>query len=278
MVQLFRLTILSGNKGIDALDDIEECLQSQGCEVLYSTMEEGVIVFIIKTRSATPKELQIPGYTITHIEEERGFSIDWADQARLHCEVNDKGMIVVPLTAFGNISSNSNIYLFPGPTFGDTSQPTTSLVLSLLSKYVRDAYVIDIGSGSGILSCAAAKFGAKKVYGFEIDPEAVVLAGANVSENRLDDIIEIIDSRKEIRVKLPDDSTVVILCNMISSEQKVAFGMYKKYIDRASVLIASGILIEEKDVYYQFLKKMGFSVCEEIKSGEWLGLVCMKDT
>ncbi len=68
------------------------------------------------------------------------------------------------------------IRLFPGPGFGDFSHPTTRLTLHLMRPYVKNESVIDIGCGSGILSFGAAAMGAKSVYGYDIDEEAVAHA------------------------------------------------------------------------------------------------------
>ena len=72
----------------------------------------------------------------------------------------------------------------PGLAFGTGSHPTTRLVLAFLERTVRGGErVLDYGCGSGILALAAAKLGAARVDGVDVDPQAVETALANAHAN-----------------------------------------------------------------------------------------------
>ena len=85
--------------------------------------------------------------------------------------------------------------------------------------------MIDIGSGSGILTLSALSMGAKKAIGIEIDPMAVEHSRENAALNQL-----------EAEFFLPEqvfhipDNDIIVLMNMIASEQKVAWESYRNLI------------------------------------------------
>jgi ribosomal protein L11 methyltransferase len=80
-----------------------------------------------------------------------------------------------------------NIQLDPGMAFGTGSHPTTRLCLEWLCDMVQPGRsVLDYGCGSGILGIAAAKLGAGKVLGVDIDDKALEAAKFNTEQNRVD--------------------------------------------------------------------------------------------
>ena len=87
------------------------------------------------------------------------------------------------------------VRLDPGLAFGTGSHPSTRLVLAFLEETVRGGEsVLDYGCGSGILAIAAAKLGAARVDGVDVDPEALRTAAANAQANDV-----------ALRVALPEE-------------------------------------------------------------------------
>lgn len=78
------------------------------------------------------------------------------------------------------------VQLDPGLAFGTGTHPTTRLVLTFLEQAIHGGErVLDYGCGSGILALAAAKLGAARVDGVDVDPQAVQTAAANARANRV---------------------------------------------------------------------------------------------
>ena len=72
------------------------------------------------------------------------------------------------------------------------THPTTVLCMQALEKYVKqDDIVIDVGTGSGVLSIGAAMLGAKKVAALDLDYVAVTAAKENIELNKVEDIVEV---------------------------------------------------------------------------------------
>jgi ribosomal protein L11 methyltransferase len=84
------------------------------------------------------------------------------------------------------------IELDPGMAFGSGLHPTTRLCLEVLEDALRPGQVVlDVGTGSGILSIAAARLGAARVLALDTDPLAVQIARENVALNRVEDVVQV---------------------------------------------------------------------------------------
>ncbi len=90
-------------------------------------------------------------------------------------------------------TSYSNMIVKPGLGFGTGKHPTTKLCLLELQQ-INNKTVLDIGTGSGILSIAATFFGASKCIGLDSDDMALSNANYNVRLNKLNDKIDLIQS------------------------------------------------------------------------------------
>jgi ribosomal protein L11 methyltransferase len=76
------------------------------------------------------------------------------------------------------------VQLDPGLAFGTGTHPTTKLALAFLERTIAGGEsVLDYGCGSGILAIAAAKLGAARVDGVDLDPLAVETAAGNARAN-----------------------------------------------------------------------------------------------
>jgi ribosomal protein L11 methyltransferase len=102
------------------------------------------------------------------------------------------------------------VRLDPGLAFGTGSHPTTRLVLEFLEQTVLGGErVLDYGCGSGILAVAAAKLGAARVDGVDVDPEALETACANARSNG-------IDLRATLPEALPAGSYDIVVSNILA--------------------------------------------------------------
>lgn len=156
--------------------------------------------------------------------------IDWNEQWALHVPNFNEG--------FAHVRLNENISfkMAPGPGFGDLFHSTTRLILGMLPEKISGT-VIDIGCGSGVLSLAVKLLGADKVIGIDIDEGAVEHPKENAKLNGLDCFFG------KSLPRVPKNP--LILMNMISSEQKVAWEALPKFAN--CLLITSGYPVEEKD-------------------------------
>jgi ribosomal protein L11 methyltransferase len=128
------------------------------------------------------------------------------------------------------------IVLDPGLAFGTGSHPTTRLCLKWLEANLAGGEtVLDYGCGSGILAIAAARLGAGKVVGVDIDPQAVGAARDNAERNGV-----------AIDFMLPDQLRVgvydVVVANILTNPLKALMPLLAAHVRPGGAIILSGIL------------------------------------
>ena len=126
--------------------------------------------------------------TIRELEEE-----DWTEgwKQQYHRLRVGQHIVIVPVwEEYAPEPGEAVIFLEPGMAFGTGLHPTTRLCLEALeSRLVPGWTVLDVGTGSGVLSIAAAKLGAGSAVALDADPVAVRTAGENVAMNGVADQI-----------------------------------------------------------------------------------------
>lgn len=198
------------------------------------------------------------------------YSIDWESQWKLHgCNFRD-GFSHIDLTSYQTEASPCVIKLKPGPGFGDLSHATTKMMLQLMGGNLYQKSVLDIGCGSGILTLAAAGFGANKAYGFDIDLLAVEHAIENTHQNNLEKKCRFGTHQDPISLK---DDNLWILMNMIHTEQKQVLAHTPELLNAQAHWITSGILVEEHEKYLNFGFKNNWTLKKKIILDGWMAFV-----
>lgn len=163
----------------------------------------------------------------------------------------------------------------PGTAFGTGAHETTRLCIAQLKKYLNgEQAVFDVGCGSGILSIIAAKLGAKKVFGVDIDPLAIDASYENAAVNHIPetqvsfqqgDVIG--DSGFTAGIEKQYDVVVAnILADVIIplSEKIVPF------LKPDGVFISSGIIHTKEEPVRNALVQNGFEIIETTYMKDWV--------
>lgn len=129
--------------------------------------------------------------TISEVHEE-----EWATAWKKYynpVKVSEKFTIVPTWEEYKPVSTDELIIeLDPGMAFGTGTHPTTVMCLQALEKIVKPGdRVIDVGTGSGVLSIGAALLGAEKVMAFDLDEVAVRAARLNTKLNKVQDVVTV---------------------------------------------------------------------------------------
>ena len=118
---------------------------------------------------------------------------DWAESWKRYYKPFRVGkrLIVKPSwEPFKPAGKDLIIEIDPGMAFGTGTHETTNMCMMLLETYLgKDMRVMDVGTGSGILAIAAAKLGAAKVLGIDVDADAVKVAQENIRRNGVENIV-----------------------------------------------------------------------------------------
>ena len=180
----------------------------------------------------------LPRFRIEHVADE-----DWVRKTQAQFEpirVSNR-LWIVPSWHDAVDAAAINISLDPGLAFGTGSHPTTQLCLRWLESVVHDrATVIDYGCGSGILAIAAAKLGALRVVGVDIDPDAVAAAQANARINQV--VAEFFASTRPI-TEIAD----VLVANILANPLKVLAPALATHVRKGGRLALAGLLTPQAD-------------------------------
>lgn len=163
------------------------------------------------------------------------------------------------------------IELDPGMAFGTGTHETTIMCIQQLENYVKNgSTVFDVGCGSGILSVAAAKLGAKRVIGVDLDELCVKVSKDNIKINNVEDLVEI---RHGNLLDVVNEKAEVVVSNIIAEIIIILSKDIKKFLKNNGVFIASGIINEKIDSVKQALIEENMKIVEIINMDEWACIV-----
>ena len=166
------------------------------------------------------------------------------------------------------------IHIDPGMAFGTGTHETTSMCIKAIEKNLEPGYsILDIGTGSGILSIAAVLLGAKEATGVDLDPVAVEVANENIEINGLSDKITILHGDL---LTLIEGQFDIVVANIIADAILILLDSdVKSFVKDNGLFICSGIIQEKEDLVVEKLKGKGFEIKEINRDGEW---VCITST
>ena len=160
------------------------------------------------------------------------------------------------------------IEISPGMAFGTGTHATTILCIRALEERIkgRDLSVLDVGTGSGILSVVAAKLGAKEVWGIDTDGVAVENARENVGKNRVSGIVKI---RKGSIGGVHKKFDIIVANIDLKTLRKMRKSLLG-HLKNQGFLILSGILVEEKErIRLHYLVTGHVRCIKTVEEKEW---------
>jgi ribosomal protein L11 methyltransferase len=187
-------------------------------------------------------------------------SVDWSQVAREAWPpllIGERFFLVAPWWMEPAPGARLRLDVYPGRACGTGRHPATQLCLEAMERYVHPGdRVLDVGTGSGILSAAAALLGATTVVGCDLDPEAV-----GIARERLH-VPLFTGSADAVRSQWAD----VVVANLDSAVIEGLAGELARVRKPGSMLILSGF--PEWDL------PGGFSAVEVLRRQEWCCLIC----
>ena len=165
------------------------------------------------------------------------------------------------------------IRMDPGMAFGTGTHETTRLVIRLMQDIIIGGErVLDVGTGSGILSICASKLGAKSCNAYDIDPVAVKVARENAIADGCDNItVGVSDLLRG--VDLEGGKYDFCVANIVADIIIRMLPDVTKYVKSGSPLILSGIIGERADEVREAVLAQGFIVEKEITENDWVGML-----
>jgi ribosomal protein L11 methyltransferase len=187
----------------------------------------------VERAAATSGLSETPDYRVTDVFEQ-----DWVRLTQSQFDpirISDR-LWIVPSWHAPPDAAALNIILDPGLAFGTGSHPTTRLCLEWLEERLSPTQsVIDYGCGSGILAIAAAKLGAARVCGIDIDEQAVISSRYNAARNGVTAEF----ANAEAPLPAPAD---IVIANILANPLKVLAPLLARLTLPGGWLVLSGIL------------------------------------
>ncbi len=165
------------------------------------------------------------------------------------------------------------ILMDPGMAFGTGLHPTTRLCLMALERYLHTGdQVLDVGTGSGILTIAAVKLGASRVTALDIEETAVEIAKQNVALNKTSDHVELYTGTlKELKKQIQPAHLIIV--NILAYTIIKMLPELKEKLLPGGYLITGGILAELAKEFETALQEAGLNPVEHLTEEDWITVI-----
>ncbi len=204
--------------------------------------------------------------------------INWSESWKKHYRPIQIGkrLIIIPSWLESPDKTRIPIQIDPGMAFGTGTHPSTQLCLEMLEEYTpQEGDVLDIGCGSGILSIAALKLGARRAFGVDIQEEAIPAAHANAADNGVADRVEFtLGSVSDIKSGIWDiQCAPLVMANILAFilKQLLDEGL-GDLISPGGVLILSGILEEQVLEMHNAIKFHRLQILKQTQIEDWVAI------
>lgn len=166
-------------------------------------------------------------------------------------------------------------HIDPGTAFGTGAHETTQLCIREIRKYLsKDTEILDVGTGSGILSILSLMLGAKSAVGTDLDPCAAPAIAENLEANGVDaerfEVIlgNLIDDPK-VQDEVGYDRYDIVVANILPNVLIPLTPAAVRAVKPGGVFITSGILEGKEESVAEAMKKEGLQIADITAQGEW---------
>jgi len=166
------------------------------------------------------------------------------------------------------------IEIDPKMSFGTGEHETTRLVLRLLEKYlVKNNRVLDVGSGTGILSICSVLLGASGAIALDNNEWCYLNGRENVRKNKVEEKVEV--RQGEIK-DVEENNFDLILANINKNALKEIKNDLIARLNKKGRIILSGILISDSAEIIGLYESKHIRVIDSLIEGEWIAVVLEK--
>lgn len=231
---------------------------------------------LLKERGFSDEELGSWEITVDE-KENQDWSKKWKEKWTV-THVTDKIAVVPSWLSYEPKAGEITITLDPGCAFGTGTHQTTQLCMKAIEKYLKKGdTVADIGTGSGILSICAMKFGAASAYGCDIDDTVIDVCRENAKINGIDTDSENALVKFELNTADKIMEKFDFVCaNILHNVLAEIMGDLKNIMKDDAKMSLSGILDEKKPVVLEAIEREGLKIIDTISQDQWISFVVTK--
>lgn len=221
---------------------------------------------------------EIPEPVFSPIHDE-----NWMSAWKVHYQPIRVGATFLILPAWMEPDPNEQrriIRINPAMAFGTGTHPTTQLILELLEKYPPTDKVIDVGCGTGILSIAALRMGAKSVLAVDIDRQSVVATQESIPLNAIDPtLIEVGQGSVEeiLTGRFSMQNASLVLVNILAPIiMRLLDDGLADLVSDGGILLLSGLLDHQEQDILRQTALFHLNLIERRTQGDWVSLAFRK--
>lgn len=265
-------------QGASGIEENEENSRGERLRAYFlRNGKEGRVLWALRRYLKSLQEIQ-PEISQTKIEALTLRDQDWGENWKNFFKpfhVTPRVVVGPPWSPFRPKENEISIVITPGMAFGTGTHASTKLCIRALEKALRrkGLSVLDVGTGSGILSIAAARMGAREVLGVDTDEEATEVARGNVMQNRVSDIAKVRKgSIGRIRRQFDVVAANIDLRGLRRMRQPLL-----RHLKSKGLLILSGLLEGEEGRLRRYYMETGLlRWTQSTTEGEWVCLAFRK--
>ncbi len=246
------LVAMAGEAGCDSFSEEEDMVKGYCLEDVFDeqTLKEGISNFILPDTKIEYKVEKAEDKNWNEEWEKAGFAPIIINDSCVICSVKEEN----PQTLIENTEGNSPliIRIDPKQAFGSGTHETTQMIVAqLLGMDLKGKNVLDCGCGTGILSIVAAKCGARKVCGYDIDEWSVRNTIENAATNNV--VLEVKEGNRQV-INDFNEKFDVVIANINRNILLADMPAFVEAMKPQATLILSGFyeedvaLLEEKAV------------------------------
>ena len=210
---------------------------------------------------------------------------DWAETWKTFFKPIRVGSGIVVKPSWESYEPRANqvvIEIDPERAFGTGNHPSTALCIEILEHIISSVSagegdsgpsVLDVGTGSGILGIVAARQGAQRVLGLEIDPEALEAAQRNVDRNGVGEIMSVTLTPLD-QVEQTFD---VVVANLTASLLTHMADDLVGHVSAQGLLLLSGIVAEQVEEVAKCFQTHYFKVVDSRATEEWHAILLRRE-
>lgn len=236
---------------------------------------------LLKERGFSDEELGSWEITVDE-KENQDWSKKWKEKWTV-THVTDRIAVVPSWLTYEPKEGEITITLDPGCAFGTGTHQTTQLCMKAIEKYLKKGdKVADIGTGSGILSICAIKFGASSAYGCDIDDTVIDVCRENAKINGIDVVYpqgEGNPAPVKFELNTADKITEkfdFVCANILHNVLAEIMGDLKNIMKDDAKMSLSGILDEKKPIVLEAIEREGLKIIDTISQDQWISFVVTK--
>lgn len=175
------------------------------------------------------------------------------------------------------------IHIDPGTAFGTGMHETTQLCMRQLKKYVTpETELLDVGTGSGILSIVSLKLGARHAVGTDLDPCAISATKENleandIPEGSMDVMIGNIIDDPTVQEQVGFEKYDIVAANILAEVLVPLTPVICHQLKKGGIYITSGIIDDKEETVVNAVKAAGLEVLEVTHQGEWVSVTARKN-